>query len=320
MDETITCQLGEEAHLTQLTWEAVFDPSGISQYEIYLEALEREPYVYPVQYATGTGRGVTLPCGEVYRWRVRAIDNAGNEGAWSEERDFFTQRADTTGPPPPNPLEPKQEAEIACADDPTNVLLRWDEPEDPSGIAGYFVQMEVIIYETPSEPTPTPVDLGPIATTSVEIPVDCGWDYQWRVRAVDGAGNVGDWSEWFYFYLPPKTLYDLYVRRMDFYPATPTYGELIELTIMIATDTRPDGAPYFPASYVRWRQGSAFGWQEFFCPEDVNYSSCTETVEFSYPSPGEYYVEVQADSRYEVTESNEDNNTSGWTITVETLE
>jgi hypothetical protein len=28
------------------------------------------------------------------------------------------------------------------------------------------------------------------------IPVECGWYYRWKVRAIDGKGNIGPWSGW----------------------------------------------------------------------------------------------------------------------------
>jgi hypothetical protein len=116
--------------------------------------------------------------------------------------------------------------------------------------------------------------------------------------------------------LPAAALYDLYVRRMDFSPANPVVGQTIQLFIMIATDTYPSQGPFFPASHFRWRQGSGFPWQEESCPADANYAACTKTVEFSYSQPGSYYVQVEADSRNETTETDENNNAGGWTIEV----
>ena len=112
---------------------------------------------------------------------------------------------------------------------------------------------------------------------------------------------------------PPQ--YDLYVRRMDFSPNL-IVGETIQLNVMIATDTYPGEGPFFPACHFRWRQGPSFPWQEEVCPENREYASCTKTLYFSYSTPGDYYVEVEADSRNEVRETNEGNNASGWTITV----
>jgi len=114
----------------------------------------------------------------------------------------------------------------------------------------------------------------------------------------------------------PAAQYDLYVRRMDFMQTNPMVGETIELFVMIATDTYPASGPFFPGSYFRWRQGPNFPWQEESCPDDNQYASCAKTVTFSYTQAGSYYVEVEADSRQGIAESDETNNVSGWTITV----
>jgi hypothetical protein len=114
----------------------------------------------------------------------------------------------------------------------------------------------------------------------------------------------------------PAAQYDLYVRRMDFMQTNPMVGETIELYVMIATDTYPSQGPFFPASYFRWRQGPNFPWQEESCSDDHQYASCAKTVTFAYDQAGSYYVEVEADSRQGIAESDETNNVSGWTLTV----
>ncbi|MGQ9599080.1 MAG: FHA domain-containing protein [Anaerolineae bacterium] len=113
----------------------------------------------------------------------------------------------------------------------------------------------------------------------------------------------------------PPPQYDLYVRRMDFSPNL-FVGETIRLDVMIATDIYPSEGPFFPASHFRWRQGPGFSWQEEVCPVNDTYASCTKSLYFSYAEPGDYYVEVEADSRNEVQETDETNNGRGWTITV----
>jgi hypothetical protein len=115
---------------------------------------------------------------------------------------------------------------------------------------------------------------------------------------------------------PSPAVYDLYVRRMEFTPANPAVIDTISLFIMIATDTYPSGGPFFPASHFRWRKGPGFDWQEESCPANTQYASCTKTVTFKYPSVGYYDVEVQADNRNEVAETNENNNVKVWTLTI----
>jgi hypothetical protein len=114
----------------------------------------------------------------------------------------------------------------------------------------------------------------------------------------------------------PTPQYDLYVRRMDFMQPNPVVGDKISLNIMIATDISPSQGPLFPSSHFRWRKGPGFAWQEESCPENTQYPRCDGKVEFSYDQPGDYYVEVEADSSKEIAETDEGNNVKGWTITI----
>ncbi|MFB0538202.1 MAG: NBR1-Ig-like domain-containing protein, partial [Anaerolineae bacterium] len=115
---------------------------------------------------------------------------------------------------------------------------------------------------------------------------------------------------------PSPAIYDLYVRRMDFTPPNPEVIDTISLFIMIATDTYPSGGPFFPASHFRWRKGPGFAWQEESCPANTQYASCTKTVTFKYSEVGWYDVEIQADNRNEVAETDEGNNVKVWTLTI----
>ena len=156
-----------------------------------MEAIERVPAVYLGLYSTEPFLKVSVPCNDGYRWRVRAVDGAGNEGIWSDEWDF--DLVDQVGPPPPVLLAPGEGAEMSClAGEPLSVALEWRPAIDPSGIAWY----DVALIRTPDYP-PTPVTSTLRADGShsqVVIEGGCGDRYQWRVRAVDGVGNVGQWS------------------------------------------------------------------------------------------------------------------------------
>jgi hypothetical protein len=175
----------------QLQWVNVFDPSGIQTYEVYLEAIERNPYVYAPQFSSTSFLNAFLPCGETYRWRVRAVDGVGNPGAWSALRTFSVP--DITPPPVPTLAEPAEGAEIPCpAGTPVTVTLRWEPVTDLTGISEY----EVEIVKKPTEPvTPTTSTLQVAGNQSqTALRGECGNRYEWRVRAQDGAGNAGEWS------------------------------------------------------------------------------------------------------------------------------
>ena len=146
-------------------------------------------------------------------------------------------------------------------------------------------------------------------------------DHLGQVAETDEANNAKTWTIVVGQQPPTPTFtpapgYDLYVRRMDFTPPNPNVGDTIQMGIMLATDFAPQGAPYFPASSFRWRPGPAFTWVEETCPANTQYASCLKNVTFSYPNPGSYVFEVQADHLSQVAETDETNNNKTWTITV----
>lgn len=109
-----------------------------------------------------------------------------------------TPPPDTTKPGPPTHLKPEANVVLPCV---AAVMLRWSGPSDPSGIAEYQIQLEndsgVNNWQSMSG------DLGSVISgvhaEEYELTVECGWYYRFRVRAVDGAGNVGDFFDWHYF-------------------------------------------------------------------------------------------------------------------------
>jgi hypothetical protein len=74
-----------------LSWNAVQDASGIDFYEWQLEVSAQSSGSYtPLASGDVTGTSVTVQvdCKRAYRWRVRAVDNAGNVGAYSDFQNF----------------------------------------------------------------------------------------------------------------------------------------------------------------------------------------------------------------------------------------
>jgi len=107
------------------------------------------------------------------------------------------QPVDETAPPAPNTLTPKNGQEFGCL---ASVGLTWSAVTDESGIASYDVRVE----RSPDQSTWSTAPGSPWSTASTgqSIPVECGWYYRWRVRAVDGAGNAGPYSAWSAFNIP----------------------------------------------------------------------------------------------------------------------
>lgn len=71
-----------------LRWEAVSDSSGISEYQVEVQRHAGDSNWSAAPGSTFTGIGgtekeISVECGWEHRWRVRAIDGAGNAGSWS---------------------------------------------------------------------------------------------------------------------------------------------------------------------------------------------------------------------------------------------
>ncbi len=105
----------------------------------------------------------------------------------------LTPPPDTQGPPAPVIVMPWGNPTLPC---PPSVKLVWNAPSDPSGIANYRVVLQVKTMDWNTQKIWEPVTTTQV-TASGEL--TCGGVYRWRVRATDGAGNEGQFSEWAYF-------------------------------------------------------------------------------------------------------------------------
>jgi endoglucanase len=105
---------------------------------------------------------------------------------------------DEAAPPAPSLSSPSNGASVGCVG---SVNLDWNGVDDPSGIAEYRLEVQRHSGDNNWQDAPGSPWTG-IGSTSRSISVQCGWTYRWRVRAVDGAGNVGAWSSRFTFIVP----------------------------------------------------------------------------------------------------------------------
>jgi hypothetical protein len=129
---------------------------------------------------------------ENYFWRVRAIDNVGNVGDWSTVWIFEINSSlpsDEIKPPTPS-LELPENDTITSDDTP---LFDWEEVSDPSGVM-YEIQIDGDQdFSPPLEFEKVGLQISEYQLANDEALAD--GDHFWRVRAIDGVGNVGDWSE-----------------------------------------------------------------------------------------------------------------------------
>ena len=95
---------------------------------------------------------------------------------------------DTFGPPKPKVIAPKDNVIVDC---PGEVLLQWEAPNDPSGIASY--QIELFISHDSGASWQLVKKWGAITAKELDVnkETDCGNMYAWKISARDGAGNLG---------------------------------------------------------------------------------------------------------------------------------
>jgi len=324
----IRCTQGEPAPVT-LRWSPVSDCSGIARYDV--ELVRREGYDYFPITSTLQVEGIQSQtaidgaCGYSYDWRVRAVDRAGNAGGWSERRIFLLE-PDAVPPPVPTPLEPQDGAQIVCTEGaPASVALRWTPVDDLSGIAHYDV--EVIQYAH-VYPYPTFTLQVPGTQSQTTISGECGYGYGWRVRAMDGAGNVGAWSDESGFYLVSQEplVSDLVVYGLQG-PRAAEPGERIgsSTRLLVANQGEAEAGGFFvdvvisPDPAVDTSDRLLIGGREYVPGIAPGASVVVDLVAQGIPDDwpaGQAYIGVILDPFGDVPESDEANNSDGFPILV----
>ncbi|MBN1579671.1 MAG: DNRLRE domain-containing protein [Anaerolineae bacterium] len=188
---SFSCKPDQSQQAVTLKWKAVSDTSGIDGYGLHLRMNGGDAWTHSYTYLQTSSASLSLSCNEAYFWRVQATDGAGNAGAWSKERMFSL--LDVTAPSAPALRAPKKDAQVDCpSGEPVDVSLKWKAVEDPSGIARYEVEVQPAAGQVAASNIPIEQvggDRSRFSFSSV-----CGKDYAWRVRAIDNAGNQGEWS------------------------------------------------------------------------------------------------------------------------------
>lgn len=118
-----------------------------------------------------------LRTGVRYRYRIRAIDIAGRQGAPSSEIAIAT--ADRTPPATPEGLS------LEAGD--SRVLVRWRDGVE-ADLAGYRVERSLALDKPFTRLTRSLIQPG--QTSFVDSAVTGPWQHFYRVVAVDSAGNV----------------------------------------------------------------------------------------------------------------------------------
>lgn len=76
-----------------LTWKLAQAAGGIRDYEVDLERQSNRSFVDDRTWSNILGDYVVLDpnCNAEYRWRIRATDNSGNQGIWSDYQGFVVR-------------------------------------------------------------------------------------------------------------------------------------------------------------------------------------------------------------------------------------
>ncbi|HEY2461274.1 MAG TPA: LamG-like jellyroll fold domain-containing protein [Candidatus Acidoferrum sp.] len=171
-----------------LSWTAATDNVGVTNY--FVERCQGSGCTGFAQIATTAGVSFAdsgLTASTTYSYRVRATDAAGNLGAYS------AVTAATTGAvvvnPPPAPSGPTAPGSLAAFANGSVIDLSWTASSAPAGLSSYLVERCVgagcVNFAQIAAPTTTAfTDTGRAASTT----------YEYRVRAIDGAGDLSAYS------------------------------------------------------------------------------------------------------------------------------
>jgi len=128
-----------------------------------------------------------------YWWRVKAVDHAGNQGEWS---NLWKITVDNTAPPAPI-LSAEVDGESFTSGESTNVggvTAIWDKPSSDTVRYEYSYWNDITDSPwTESNPWSTSV----YSETRYGAFTEGEGTHYIRVRAIDLAGNVSDWSNEF---------------------------------------------------------------------------------------------------------------------------
>jgi len=172
-----------------LIWDpAIDDLSGIDYYQVQVDDDISFQSPWPNTTTSSTSFYVFPALNDgTYYWHVRARDNAGKWGPYSVTWSFTvdTSCQDTSPPPTPTLYDP------GLTDDDGTYTVDWSDVTDDgcSGLSHYELQED----DSSSFPSPTTYTT---SSSYYDFYDKADGMYYYRVKAVDNAGNAGNWSGW----------------------------------------------------------------------------------------------------------------------------
>jgi len=153
-----------------LSWDAATDNVGVDHYEIYRDGVL-------LLNVTGTSyQDVGLTNGQSYTYTIRAVDVAGNQGDFSDPVNGTPTETDT--------LAPSKVDNLVITDARDGKLdLSWDAATDNVGVDHYEIYRDGVLL------------LNVTGTSYQDVGLTNGQSYTYTIRAVDVAGNQGEFSD-----------------------------------------------------------------------------------------------------------------------------
>lgn len=130
---------------------------------------------------------VGAPDGTWY-WQVRAIDAAGNTGAWSE---IWNVTLDTVDPSVPVHVSPSDGHVTTTAN---QNLIDWDDSTDATPVTYIYQSSLSSAVNLDGSFVAPAYTSGALSASEIPTPGTPEGTYYWHVKAVDSAGNQSAWS------------------------------------------------------------------------------------------------------------------------------
>ena len=167
-----------------LIWTPSMDNIAVAQYQV--EHCQNAGCTDFAQVGTSTGTSYSdtgLTPDATYNYRVRATDGAGNLSGYSNTATATTPAGGDIQPPTaPTNI-------IVTSATLNQISLSWTASTDNVGVTGYRVE------RCQGANCTTFAQIGAVQTTAFnDSGLTAGTDYSYRVRATDGAGNLGAYS------------------------------------------------------------------------------------------------------------------------------
>lgn len=176
----LTANAASETQIN-LSWGASSDNVGVREYRVErCQGAACTNFTEIAQPAATAFNDTGRSPATAYRYRVRAVDTAGNLGGYSNIAAAVTP--DNTAPTPPTNLVGNVISEI-------QINLSWGASSDNVGVARYGVERcqgtNCTNFAEIAQPT---------TATFNNTGLSAGTPYRYRVRAADAAGNLSGYS------------------------------------------------------------------------------------------------------------------------------